>query len=200
MDTVRTIGLLSVAVVATAAIGIGTTHATVFEPPVADLPEPVVETVDPPGIYGADDAFAALIERSIDRFENAGLRLPPLRIYAHDATDACGGHTGQFGHDGDERRIDLCAGSSHTAIVLHELAHAWEHHNVSEATRQAFLDATGLVWYDANLPWRERGIERLATTIAWGLLDTGLSEDRVEESADLIGLFELLTGRATPRL
>lgn len=198
MDVIRSTGrTLAVAVVAMSAVGLGTIDPT--PPQVDTAPAVAVEAVDPPGIYGADEAFASLIEESMARFADAGLSLPPLRIYVHPAADACSGHTGEFMSDGEDDRIDLCGSSTHNARVLHELAHAWEHHSVSEATRRAFLDATGLVWYDPDLPWRERGIEQLATTITWGLLDTPLTDAQMVEASDLMARFELLTGRRTPR-
>ena len=64
--------------------------------------------------------------------------------------------------------------------------------------RNAFLDRTGLVWYDADLLWKQRGIEQLAIAVAWGVWERPLlpSIDYTEQ----LERFELLTGREAPRL
>jgi hypothetical protein len=166
--------------------------------PRAEAGEPV--RVPPPGIYGADPARRAAIESAIDRFRDAGIPLPPLRIYAHTSTDGCEGHSGMFMQYGDESRVDLCIAASGMGLALHELAHAWEHHRMADDARQAFLGETGLVWYDPDTPWRERGIEQVAITIAWGLLDQPLTDDQAAGNAELLGRFRLLTGVTSPRL
>jgi hypothetical protein len=152
---------------------------------------------DPPGIYGADPELTATIEGAVARFRSVGLELPELRIYAHSAGEGCRGHSGRFTHGPAGSRVDLCNRSEYT--ILHELAHVWEHHNMSDATRQEFLDRAGLeAWSDPELDWAERGIEAAAQTIAWGLLDVPIA--RPETFDEEIHLFELLTGITSPRL
>ena len=149
------------------------------------------------GIYGADAEMVEVIEEAIDRYERVGMPLPPMRIYVHPTTDDCRGHSGMFGQYGETDRIDLCDRPL-PYLILHELAHAWGHHNVAEGTRNAFLDRTGLVWYDADLLWKHRGIEQLAIAVAWGVWERPLlpSIDYTEQ----LERFELLTGREAPRL
>ncbi len=154
---------------------------------------------DPPGIYGADVELTAVINAAIDRYNTTGFTLDPMRFYAHPTDDKCRGNKALFGRDGELDRIDLCSGRTF-AIVLHELAHAWEHNNMSDNTRQAFLDYTGLVWYDPDVNWRNRGNEVVANTIAWGLRETPLTATDIGNYSELLHRFELLTGIPSPRL
>lgn len=163
---------------------------------VETVPARQTETVDPPGIYGADAEFAAVIESAIDRFDSVGLNLPDLRIYYHSDPSGCPGATAQFNQDGSGTRVDLCTQVEYT--LLHELAHAWEYHTMSNATRQAYLELTGLpTWADPEVDWEDRGIESAATAIAWGLLETPITNPAA--FVDELSRFELLTGVTSPR-
>lgn len=148
-------------------------------------------------IVGADAELAAAIRQAIARFESAGLTLPELSIHAHPTSAGCRGNCGLYTTGESGGRVDLCVRGQHT--ILHELAHAWEHHNVDDATRQRFLTHSGLeVWNDPETDWDERGIEAAAQVIAWGLLDIPITNaDRFENQLDQ---FELLTGLESPRL
>lgn len=150
-----------------------------------------------PWVNGADPELSATIEAAIARFDEIGLPLPALRIYYHPSDEGCGGHSGLFNGDGSGGRIDLCTRVKNT--ILHELAHAWEHHGMSDPARQAFLERNGLEsWNHVDTDWDERGIEAVAQAIAWGLMDTPITNpaafpQQLEE-------FELLTGLRSPRL
>jgi len=148
-------------------------------------------------IHSTDPEFTALVESAVERFASVHLVLPPLRIYTHPSREGCQGDDGLYQIDQSGARIDLCTRLEHT--VLHELAHAWEAHQVSDQTRQAFMDRTGLeVWNDRSVDWEDRGIEAAAQTIAWGLMDVPIS--RPDRFAGQAYLFELLTGISSPRL
>ncbi len=164
-----------------------------------EIVAPIEVTTDAPGIYGASEETEEAIEQAIARFNTEGLTLPTdLRIYVHDTRDECQGHPGLFNQDYSGTRIDLC--TTDGFIVLHELAHAWEHHSMDDTTRQAFLDHTGLeVWNHADADWTERGIELAANAIAWGLLDETLTDGEATEYSEQLDRFELLTGQASPR-
>jgi hypothetical protein len=154
--------------------------------------------LDPSGIYGADAELEALIEAAIELYQTAGLIVPALRIYAHDTSDGCRGMSGLYSQEPPVDRIDLCTRLQ--ATVLHELAHAWEHHSMSEDTRQAFLEHTGLkAWQSyGDVEWEDRGIERAAQIIAWGLMDIQITN--TERFLEELYRFELLTGIPSPRL
>ena len=83
-------------------------------------------------------------------------------------------------------RIDLCAGMEEICadetcttwttreqfLWLHELAHPWLDAHVDEPTRDAFLEHVRLPrWADPTDAWWDRGLERAANTLAFGLLD-----------------------------
>jgi hypothetical protein len=155
------------------------------------------EAVDPPGIYGADPEFTAAIESALDRFDSVGLTLPELRIYYHSDPSGCLGAIGLFNLDGSGSRVDLCTQVGYT--LLHELAHAWEYHTMSDATRQAYLNHAGLTsWASPDVNWEDRGIERAAWTVAWGLLETPITNPAA--FVDELRSFQLLTGIASPRI
>lgn len=152
----------------------------------------------PPRVYGADDAHQAQIHAAVERFHDAGLRLPPLRIFVHSSTDACQDQLGTFGQFGQRDRIDLC--TSAAFYILHEMAHAWEQHTLTDGTRRIVLAETGLtVWHDRELPWLDSGAEVAANTIAFGLLDAPL-EDRSGAFTPQLDRFRLLTGANSPRI
>jgi hypothetical protein len=186
--------LLATVAVAILAVTILQGPAPVATPPAAAASE---LHEDAHGIYGADPELTAVVEAAIDRFNTTGLALPPLRIYTYRTTDGCQSNSGLFNGDGSATRIDLCTRGNY--LILHELAHAWEHHTLSDTTRQAFLDRTGLGgWNDSNLDWEDRGIEAAAQVIAWGLLDTPITN--AEAFGEELQQFKLLTGINSPRL
>lgn len=184
-------------VLAALVVQIPTTESADNRTSVVTVTAKQVEATDPSGIYGADPEFAATIESAIDRFSSAGLDLPELRIYYHSDPSGCPGATAQFNQDGSGTRIDLCTQVTYT--LLHELAHAWEHHSMDDSTRQAYLEHAGLnAWADPNVDWVDRGVESAATSIAWGLLETPITNPAA--FPDELRSFELLTGTASPRL
>ena len=152
-----------------------------------------------PGIHGADDAAEAEIMAAIERFVDAGLPLPELSIHVHESAQGCNGHQGLFGKGGDKHRIDICV--VHPSVIRHELAHLWEHHNVDDATRQAFLDSTGLeAWNDQSAVHRSRGIEQAAYLVAWGIAPEPIQSMLRSFHGEDLANFELLTGEPSPRI
>ena len=51
-------------------------------------------------------------------------------------------------------------------VVLHEIARAWDHLNLGEATRDVFLELRGLGRWREGV-WYERGAEQAAEIITW---------------------------------
>ena len=157
--------------------------------------------VDPAGIYGADEAMNQEILDAMDRFEDAGLELPELRVYVHDSDEPCNGNAnmGLYNKGGDQQRIDLCHRSPNVGI--HELAHAWEYHNMDDTTRQAFLVRADLsTWNDTDVVHRARGVERVAYAIVWGLDDQPIQRQLLSAYSENLDHFELLTGTPSPRI
>jgi hypothetical protein len=121
--------------------------------------EPRITFVDQPTPLERDTILWA-----IDRFEDAGLQLPDLKI---SFPALCAGK-GALYHVG-QKSIEFCRVNRRRA--LHELAHAWD--DASGAVdRQAFLELRGLsVWWGGTeMRSSEQGAEHLAEIIAWGLM------------------------------
>ncbi len=150
-------------------------------------------------IFGADADQEADINAAIGAFNQAGLLLPQLRIYVHGSNGECDENLGLYGGGGDTHRIDICM--AHPSVIRHELAHAWEHHNMTDATRRAFLLRTGLeVWNDQESSAPVRGMEQAAYLIAWGLDSRPIQRLLHSSNAEDLDLYELLTGSQSPRI
>lgn len=149
-------------------------------------------------VYGADQSAIAKIEHADAVFASAGLRLPGLEIHVRPNFAACDGLGGRFNVDGSGRSVELCSGLQFT--VLHEFAHAWAHHNLSDETRRDFVELHGLPsWNDPDIPWARRGTEVAAETIAKALLNSPLPDWQQEVAAELDAGYTLLTGTRSPR-
>lgn len=155
--------------------------------------------LDAYGIYGADSDEEAEIMAAMDMFSESKLALPPLRIYVHDGMDECGGNLGLFSRGGDMHRVDVCM--PHVGLIRHELAHAWEYHNVDDSTRQAFMDRAGIDgWNDPEQPHPTRGVERAAFIIAWGSESQPIQMISGGHYAEDLARYELLIGSPSPRI
>jgi hypothetical protein len=164
----------------------------------ASNPNPVL---DPTGIYGADETMKQQILDAIDRYDTLPQALPALRIYVHDTDEPCNGNNNQglYNKGGDQYRIDLC--STSIKVLTHELAHAWEYHNINDATRAAYVELAGLrVWNDKDVAHPARGVEQVAWLITWGLDDQPIQAMLLGHYAEDLDRFELLTGTPSPRI
>jgi hypothetical protein len=164
------------------------------ESPIAG-PEFLVTAPEP-----LDPEAAELVAWARGRFATAGLEAPAVPVLVHDTDEPCGGYPAVFyGWDGGGE-INVCLGGDHSPtvvrrVLLHELSHAWEHENLDETDRQAFMDLRELdSWADA--PWYLRGSEHLAEVMAWGLMEDVLPVYTVLPNApdDLHEAFVALTG------
>lgn len=118
-------------------------------------------------IVGATERDVANVVWAVGRFEQAGLALPPLILRFHDDERGCDGYDGVFRGRTDPAMIEVCSVSR--LVVLHELAHAWDRYNLTDADRRAFMDLRGLSEWNGGGPWKQRGVEALAEVITWGL-------------------------------
>jgi hypothetical protein len=149
------------------------------------------------------EADTELADWALGRFEQAGLKLPPLSIAFHDEKEACSGHYG-FYRPSTPARIDICGFNRNRFLVtpkrtmLHELAHAWLDENLDDETRHRFLELRSLdAWNETSGPWESRGFEHAAEIITWGLIDEELSLAKIGDGTprDLAAAYELLTSR-----
>lgn len=168
MDTART---FIVTVAAFLAVVGGNTVPTSEGPQGAKYRAEFVRTVDvatEATVFapGDDQELLELGHWAIDRFESAALSVSAIEIHMHRTSEACGGHRGTFNPTAN--RIDVCV--AEPVVVLHEIAHAWAHENLTREQREAFVAVGGFEsWNAPETAWSERGSERAATVIAWGL-------------------------------
>lgn len=152
---------------------------------------------DAPGIYGANSKDAAEIRRAFDLYAAADLTLPSLRIYVHSTNEGCNENDGLFNKDYTGHRIDVCD----VRVLVHELAHAWEHNHMDETGRQAFMDYAGLeVWSDYDTRYAQRGVEQVAEVIASGVRDGQVSVEHLDLYHEHIHRYRMLTGKPSPRI
>lgn len=139
---------------------------------------------------------ADMVDAAIAQFDAAGLELPALQIEFYNGNEGCNGHAGLFlaesrDPEANVDRITIC--SQMKVILLHELAHAWKHHNLDDGTREAFTAHWGLDgWNDSHDAWGDRGIERAAHTIAFTLNQAETTDS--ESVLRYVCGYELLTG------
>lgn len=137
----------------------------------------IIRTPIPSETVGADGieyrapltpAQQALVDFGLGRFADQDLALPSIHIEFYPTVADCRGHEGQYANQ--TRTLRMC--SLDKTTMLHELAHAWANHNLSDAEREAFVASRGLsAWNDQLDEWKARGTEQAAEIIAWALLD-----------------------------
>jgi hypothetical protein len=145
----------------------------------------------------------ALVEWATDLYLAAGLELPPLRVDFASGTGLCpDGVDGRFVPGEPESLVLLCpsadANDLHRRhIILHEFAHAWDHYQLSDPQRHAFMELRSAeAWHAPDLAWWELGSEQAAEIMAWGLIDQPLPIIKIDGNScqELHAGFELLVG------
>ena len=113
------------------------------------------------------------VEWALDLFDRAELDLPSIEFVGKDAKENCHGRDGVARPTEDGALITLCGsdvGRAQEWVILHEIAHAWDYHNLDTDTRSAFLELRGHdAWREGV--WHERGSENAAEILVWGLID-----------------------------
>jgi hypothetical protein len=164
-------------------------------------------------VTGSAPALDGLVRWALERFEVAGMQPPPVASVAFaTATGRCDGIAGQVTMGVSGGDVLLCIDEAGACLdegcptgyriaarltILHELAHVWEAASIDDEVRAEYLERTGLAtWMAARSPWAERGGERAAETIMWGLMDHPIALPRLENPAceQLGDEFRLLTG------
>lgn len=163
------------------------------EKPKASLdPNMVVENASPESIERVSTA--------VTRFTSLGLGLPNLQIALHSGEEDCGGAKGRFSDSSKPWQISICSTEVET-VLEHELAHAWERANLSDAIRRAYMEENNYtVWRSHDVPWNERAVEGIAVVIQQGVSGLPLPPALSLDIAERLAAFELLTGRPDPRL
>ena len=151
----------------------------------------------------ADPEQRLTAEQALAQFDDLGLDLPPLVIEYSESREPCKGAAGLHyppgrgpnGAPPEASYVVICNQSR--IVLLHELGHAWDYHNLTDDTRQRLLDHWGLErWRDLDDPWEQRGVEAAAETIALTLFLTRPTTRA--GTLDYVCSFPVLTGRPLP--
>ena len=111
----------------------------------------------------------------------------------------CQGRAGLTVHHSSGTEVRLCGtevGLTTDWTVLHELAHAWGMHTLTDDQRLDFLELRGLeTWRDAD-SWPDSGAEQAAEIMVWGLIDRPIKLIYFDRTScpELLSAYMLLTG------
>jgi hypothetical protein len=110
-----------------------------------------------------------MVVEAMARFSALPGELPPMQITILGRS-GCKGHSGLFRTGADIWQVDVCDVAPW--VILHEMGHAWTALYLSRQQRDQFVQSWGLeTWNEQATPWRLRGAEHAADTVAWGLLE-----------------------------
>lgn len=141
-----------------------------------------------------------LAKWALGRYRLAGLDLPHIDLYFHSDDEPCGGYSALHKRLESGSRIDVCSLRRTPKVegtLLHELAHAWAAHSLTDDQRQAFVELQGLdTWHDKDTSWSQRGTEQAAEIIAWGIAETSHRPRTIanNDPDSLTVAFQQLTG------
>lgn len=138
-------------------------------------------------VFNGTPELDGFLRWGFSRYEAAGLPVPQVASVTFlSAREACYNLGGQASATEQGTSITLCRApddlcpdgacddspARHRQLWLHELAHSWLDEYTDEVTRATFLEMVGLTrWADRDDPWTDRGEERAADTLAFGLMD-----------------------------
>lgn len=156
-----------------------------------------------------DPSDVGAVHWARDRFLEAGLSLPNVHLTFHDTTGICQGALGGFRAESDgSGRIFICVVESGYArelkvkrTLLHELAHAWDYHALTDPVRDEFMRLRGLEGWLSGVPYEQRAGELAAEVITWGLMDRPILMGSLKEPPSWEELYEgylLLTDSEPP--
>ena len=149
---------------------------------------------------GGTDQQQELLAWALDQYEAAGLELPVLQFHLRSDPAACKGNQGLFSSGSTPWKITLC--TEERMVYLHEIGHSWSESTLADVERSNYVEQRGMEsWNDPETPWRVRGSEDAANTLAWGLVDEpirGMTPGG--PLAQKTDAFRLLTGIDSPRI
>jgi hypothetical protein len=159
---------------------------------------PAVEFVDMPAAVEAAAAWA------MDLFGAAGFQLPPLRYVFHgDDPEPCAERPGLHHPVEGINVIEICTSEMSTVtewMILHETAHAWLDHTLTDERKAAFQRLRGWTYWRnyAAADWHDNGTEQAAEIMVWGLIDRPIALLRLDSNAcdELEAGYRVLTGQA----
>jgi hypothetical protein len=201
------IGLLMVlasGLVATRMTTNATTHHATLLAPVAAASDAPAAASPSHTLTGFTGGQEATIGWALGLFDEAGLPVPGIDFVLHTTVESCHGRRGWYSGADDRPVIRICThegGPVPEPLILHELAHAWDGHLLTDQRRAAFLDWRGMSqWWGADREQRgEYGAEQAAETIVWGVIDRPISASQIpapyNDCGHLRTAYVMLTGR-----
>ena len=159
---------------------------------------PAVEFVDMPAEFTAAATWA------MDLFDQAGFDLPPVRYVFHgDTPEPCKGRRGMHHPVEGVSVIEICTSEMSPPaqmMVLHETAHAWIDHALTDERKATFQQLRGWTyWRDYEAAaWHDNGNEQAAEIMVWGLIDRPMAMVRIYQNScdELDAGYRALTGQA----
>ena len=144
----------------------------------------------------------ALVEKAVGLYTAAGLELPQVRLVGSADPAPCEGRAGVAFPREDHTEIVLCtaaAGPAEEWVIIHELAHAWDHHSLTEDRKAAFQSLRNAPsWRSRDVAWHERAAEQAAEIMVWALIDRPVGVIRIYDNSceQMHEAYETLTGLA----
>lgn len=147
--------------------------------------------------------FADMANWAVDLFDEAGLSLPPLRfVYHGDDQTPCSGWRGAHRYLDGRSTIDICTdepGKVTEALFLHEIAHAWAAHELTDDRKAHFGALRGWTYWSNHqqAEWHDNGSEQAAEIMVWGLIDRPVGIIKINDHGcdDLDAGYRALTGQ-----
>lgn len=143
-----------------------------------------------------------------DRFREAGLSLPEIRVSFQTETESCEGSKGGHLIEEGMSNVFICVPDQGPTrdlqikrVLLHEFAHAWDHHALTDQHRSEFLAYKDFSGWSFEVPYDERASEDAAEIIAWGLMDRPILFNSLDETwswEERLDGYRILTGAAPP--
>lgn len=135
-------------------------------------------------VYAQTQAQVDLALRAVGLYEQRGYDLPHVEMWMGSDTSQCihpnGDQVRGFATWRSGQAVLFHCGDAFT--MLHELAHVYDRHTLTDEVRQAFLALRGLVLWQDTASWDHSGEEHFANLLAWGL-----DESARREATKLLG-------------
>ena len=126
-------------------------------------------------IVGATNREISLVHWGVAQYDTAGIDIRPVTIILHSRDEGwapCRGAVAYY--KSSSRTIDMCNSTrpdeERRHWILHELGHAHTFDTMTGSDINTFIDESrSNSWNDPNDRWQNRGQERAADIVAWGL-------------------------------
>lgn len=155
-----------------------------------------------------DDVDVDAVSWAQERYREAGLSLPDITVSFVLDTGICGGSRGGHLLEKGESRVFICITERGPTrefqikrVLLHEFAHAWDHHALTDRIRSQFMAFKDFPGWSFDVPYDERASEVAAEIITWGLMDRPILLSSLEgtwSTEERLDGYRILTRSAPP--